>query len=256
MWPTELLNLCAWPFQSFRHNWCDILSLRSNTCACLGTLLICIISLSSRASASVPDLQIIPQPEYQVSFQHQERELLRYHFDPRSKRPFWYPALTSTEASLVRMGHPHDPHGHRHHYGIWLAHASLNGVNFWDDDKDSSEHPKGSIQHQRVIGLWDGDKSAAMLSVNHWVADRDQKILLVERRFQEIRLIPDTSSWLLVIESEFLAPKGTTATFDVSAFGLSSVRLTKYIGVHDGGGRILNSEGQLNEKAIFRKPAR
>jgi hypothetical protein len=32
--------------------------------------------------------------------------------------------------------------------------------------------------------------------------------------------------------------------------------MAKSIGVHDGGGRILNSEGQLNEKAVFRQPAR
>ena len=35
-----------------------------------------------------------------------------------------------------------------------------------------------------------------------------------------------------------------------------SVRMAKTIGVIDGGGRILNSEGQLNEKEVFRKPAR
>jgi hypothetical protein len=32
--------------------------------------------------------------------------------------------------------------------------------------------------------------------------------------------------------------------------------MAKSIGVNDGGGRILNSEGQRNEKEVFRKPAR
>ncbi|MHC4181156.1 MAG: DUF6807 family protein, partial [Planctomycetota bacterium] len=39
-------------------------------------------------------------------------------------------------------------------------------------------------------------------------------------------------------------------------FGLIGVRMAKTIGVNDGGGRILNSEGQLNERQVFRKPAR
>ncbi len=205
----------------------------------------------------IPRVQVIPRPDYQASFQLDGRELTRFRFDPRSKRPFWHPVRTALEPSLVRMGHPHDPHGHRHHYGVWITHAAVSGVNFWADEPDNGkDNVRGSIRHQRVLGYWDGDEAASMMTLNHWVAERDNRLLLIEKRHMELRPEPDANSWVLTVDSEFIAPKGATATFEPSGFGLMSARMAKTIGVHDGGGRILNSEGQVNEKAVFRQPAR
>jgi hypothetical protein len=39
-------------------------------------------------------------------------------------------------------------------------------------------------------------------------------------------------------------------------FGMIGVRMAKSIGVHDGGGRIINSNGQINEEEVFWKSAR
>jgi methane monooxygenase PmoA-like len=205
----------------------------------------------------VPRVQIIPLPDYQASFQLEGKELTRFHFDPKAKRPFWYPVLTSPGPSLVRIGHPHDPIGHRHHYGVWITHAAVSGVNFWDDETDNGkDRVRGSIVHQRVLGYWDGDESASMMTLNHWIADRDGRVLLVEKRRSELLPLDGAKSWMLIVDSEFTAPKGQTATFEPSGFGLLSARMAKTIGVNDGGGRILNSEGQINEKNVFHKPAK
>lgn len=205
----------------------------------------------------VPRVQAIPLPDFQTSFEFEGRELTRFRFDPARKRPFWYPLQTTLAPSLVRMGHPHDPVGHRYHYGVWITHSSVNGVNFWDDELDNGKDKiRGSIQLQRVLGLWDGDDGADMLALIHWVAERDKHVVLIEKRYIQVRPSPGAASWLLIVDSDFTAPKGRTATFDPSGFGLLSVRMAKTIGVHDGGGRILNSEGQVNEEQVFRKPAR
>jgi len=121
---------------------------------------------------------------------------------------------------------------------------------------NGKDRARGSIIYQRTIGCWDGDESASMLTLNHWTADRDGKVLLIEKRRSELLPVPDAKSWMLIIDSEFTAPKGQTATFEPSGFGLLSARLAKTLGVIDGGGRILNSEGQVNEKEVFRKPAK
>ena len=210
----------------------------------------------------VPRVQVIPLPDFEASFQVEGVELTRYHFNPERKRPFWYPIQTSLSPSLVRMGHPHDPIGHRHHNGVWITHSAVSGVNFWDDEADNGkDKARGSIRHQKVLGYWDGEASASMMTLNHWVAERDGKVLLIEKRYIEVRPMEETArgaaaakEWWLLVESEFLAPKGQTATFEPSGFGLMSVRMAKTIGVIDGGGRILNSEGLENEKPIFRKP--
>jgi hypothetical protein len=205
----------------------------------------------------VPRMQVLPLPDYQASFQFDGKELTRFHFDPEAKRPFWYPIQTTMAPSLVRMGHPHDPHGHRHHYGVWMTHNSVDGVSFWSDEKDKGgKNEYGSIRVQNVLGYWDGDDSASMLTLNHWVSERDNRILLLEKRHTELKLLPDATSWLLIIDSEFLAPKGKTTTFDKNNFGLLGVRMAKQLDTADGGGRIMNSEGQINEEQIHEKPAR
>lgn len=201
----------------------------------------------------VPHVQAVPLPDSEVSFQLDGRELTRFHFAPALKRPFWYPMQTTLAPSVVRIGHPHDAQSHRHHYGVWITHAAVSGVNFWSDERGKGS---GSIVHKQVLGLWDGDDAASMMTLNHWISDEDQRVVLIEKRSMEVRPLQGASSWLLIVDSDFTAPKGQTATFESSAFGLMSARMAKSIGVHDGGGRILNSEGQVNEKEIFHKPAR
>jgi hypothetical protein len=105
-------------------------------------------------------------------------------------------------------------------------------------------------------GYEDTDDVAAMRMVNHWVSEADKSVQLTEVRRTEIRPIDGAKSWFMIIDLEFSPPKGKTTTFGATGFGLVAVRMAKSIGVHDGGGRILNSEGQLNEEAVFRKPAR
>ncbi len=205
----------------------------------------------------IPRVQAVPLPGQDASFQLDGQELTRYNANLNGKRPFWYPVQTSLAPSVIRIGHPHDPAGHRHHYGVWITHSAVSGVNFWGDDTDNGkDRVRGTIKQVNVLGIWDGDESASMLTLNHWVADRDGKILLIEKRHMEVRPMPDATSWMLVVDSEFTAPKGQTTVFEPSGFGLMSARMAKSIGVKDGGGRILNSEGLVNEKAIFRKPTK
>jgi len=200
---------------------------------------------------SVPAMQALPLPHHQASLQRDGVELTRFHFDPGDRRPFWYPLQGSAGRSLTRMGHPHDPVSHSHHNSVWISHHDVGGVDFWGDHGKG----KGRIVHQRVLEYWDSDGSAGMKTLNHWIADGSDKPMLEEKRQTEIVPTAD-DSWYLIIDLEFTIPKGgEPVKFNQTPFGLIGVRMAKSIGVHDGGGRILNSEGAVNEKAVFRKPA-
>jgi hypothetical protein len=175
-------------------------------------------------------------------------------------RVFCYPIMTTHGVSLTRMGHPHDPHGHSHHNSVWLSHTNVNGVNFWADrvGAPKREPPQGRVVKAEIVrgGYAEGEDAASMLMVNHWLRDHDKEIQLIERRRMEVRVMQGAGDWFLLIDSEFTAPKGRTSTIGSSFFGMIAVRMAKSIGVHDGGGRILNSEGQRNEKEVFRRPAK
>jgi len=196
----------------------------------------------------VPDVQVLPLPYDQASFEHRGRELARYHFGPALKRPFWYPIIGPAGRSITRMGHPRDPHSHSHHNSVWISHQNVGGVSFWEDRAG----PR--IQHQRVLRYDDAPDGASMLSLNHW-RSAEGKVLMVERRRAHIPP-PQDDTWLMLIDLQLEAPPGGSATLGQTPFGLIGVRMAKTIGVHDGGGRILNSEGRLNEGEVFRRPAR
>ncbi len=198
----------------------------------------------------VPAVEVIPLPYDQASFRHLDRELTRYHFGPALRRPFWYPILGPAGRSLTRMGHPRDPHTHSHHNSVWISHANLGGVNFWADHG----RDLGRIVHRLVKQYEDGNRSAWMLSLGAW-QDAQGKVLLNEWRRCEVELL-GPHDWLMLIDLHLEAPPTGPVTFGQTPFGLIGVRMAKTIGVHDGGGRILNSEGQINEKQVFRKPAR
>ena len=202
---------------------------------------------ASSAPKAVPMMQIIPMPYDQASFQRDGIELTRYHFGSTLHRPFLFPIIGPSGRSLTRMGHPHDPESHSHHNSVWISHHDVNGTNFWADRGD------GKIRHKRIIEYKDTDDYASLIAENEWINKDGTALLLETRRITAIPL-PD-SEWLLMIDMKFKAAKGPV-TLGKTPFGMIGVRMTKTIGVHDGGGTIRNSEGAINEKEIFWKRAK
>jgi len=194
---------------------------------------------------AVPRLQVIPLPYSQASFQADGVEITRYHFGSGLHRPFLYPIVGPSGRSLTRMGHPHDPESHSHHNSIWISHHDINGVDFWGDHG-------GVIRHRRIVKYKDTGETSSIIAENEWI-DKTDRILLNETRQISVTLLKD-KQWLLVIDLT-LSAKNETITLGKTPFGMIGVRMARTIGVHDGGGRIRNSEGGVNEKEIFWKRA-
>lgn len=198
----------------------------------------------------VPVMQVVPLPEGQASVQRGGAEIARYHFDARLNRPFLFPLVGPSGRSLTRMGHPRDPNGHSHHNSAWISHNKVDGVDFWGDQG------AGRIVHRRVAAYEDSDAEARIEVQNAWI-DGAGRTLLEERR--TMRFLPaDNAQWWLLLDIELRTPEKATqpVTLDKTPFGLVAVRMAKTIGVHDGGGRIRNSEGRINEAGVFWKRAR
>ena len=195
----------------------------------------------------VPRLQVIPMPYYQASFQREGIELTRYHFGPGLHRPFLFPVIGPSGRSLTRMGHPHDPESHSHHNSVWISHNDVDGTSFWSDSGG------GKIRHKRIVKFEDAGECSSIVTENQWITNKG-KVLLLETRRVTVLLLPD-SEWLLIIDMEFKA-KDSAVTLGKTPFGMLGVRMAKTIGVNDGGGRIRNSEGAVNEKDVFWKRAR
>jgi hypothetical protein len=196
---------------------------------------------------AVPRLQVVPQAYGQASFQRDGVEITRYHFGAGLHRPFLFPVVGPAGRSLTRMGHPHDPESHSHHNSVWMSHVDVGGVDFWSD------RGGGTIRHKRVVKYEDQGEKSYLIAENEWV-DKDAKVLLNETRTVSVVLL-DGKEWLLIIDSTFTV-KDKPITLGKTPFGLLGVRMAKTIGVNDGGGRIRNSEGGVNEKEVLWKQAR
>lgn len=195
----------------------------------------------------VPAMQVLPLPYDQASVEHRGKELTRFHFGPTLRRPFLYPLAGPTGKSLTRMGHPRDPFGHSHHNSLWISHHDVNGVSFWGDSG------KGKIAVKRILRYEDTDEEALIQAQLAWVDEGTGKTLLDETRTMRFQPL-EGSDWLLILDLELSAKEAVT--LGKTPFGLVGVRMAKTIGVHDGGGQILNSEGAVNEKEVFWKPAK
>jgi hypothetical protein len=188
---------------------------------------------------AVPRVQALPQPHDQASIEREGRELLRYHFAPGLRRPFVYPVLGPSGRSLTRMGHPHAPVSHSHHNSVWVAHDSVDGESYWSD------RDPGRIVQQYVVEYTDGDDAASIVTISHWLG-KDDRLHLIERRGTRMVTLPD-DEWLLVTDLQLEASQAPV-TLGKTPFGTFAVRMAKTIGVHDGGGQIRNSEGNVDEQ--------
>ena len=212
--------------------------------------LLCVLLATAACAASpksVPQIQVVPMPYNQASFQRDGVEITRYHFGPGLHRPFLFPIIGPSGRPLTRMGHPHDPESHSHHNSVWISHFDVDGTDFWGD------RGGGRIRHKRIIEYQDTDQYARLVSENEWI-NKDGTVLFLETRRITTLPLPD-AEWLLIIDMEFKALH-ETVTLGKTPFGMIGVRMAKTIGVHDGGGTIRNSEGAVNEKEVFWKQAK
>jgi Methane oxygenase PmoA len=197
---------------------------------------------------TLPRMQIVPLPDKQASVTRDDIEITRYHFGPHHERPFLYPLIGPSGKSLTRMGHPHDPNGHSHHNSVWIAHHDVDGESFWADKSQA-----GRIVHERILEYEDGDEAAVIGSHNRWEIDQKTKM----EDYRRYRIEPlENGETFLTIDLELHSPKDHAMTLGKTSFGMLAIRMAKTIGVHDGAGRIRNSEGAVNEAAVFWKPAK
>jgi len=197
-----------------------------------------------------PRMQAIPVPESKLSIQRDGVEVLGYQYGTYgdySARPFFFPVVGPSGRYLTRIGHPHDPVGHHHHYSIWLAYHFINDVNFWLDEETS-----GKQVHQRFSRFVDGPVLAGFESVVDWQTPDDESIM---REIKRARVYPQSDDELLIDLQFSFSSVNKIVHLKKTSFGFLGVRMAKSIGVFDGSGLIQNSEGAVNEREVFHKAA-
>ena len=192
-----------------------------------------------------PKCQVVPLPDDQVSLQVDGKERVRWHFDPKYPRPFFFPFNGPSGETLTRMGHP-GAQNHDHHRSVWWAHAKVDGENFWADTS------KARIRQKMWLAYADGDEEALMATSGGWYSG-DGKEILEQEMVASVKPGPDGETFL-ELQSTF-TPTGKQITLEQSNFGFLAVRMAKGIATYWGEGEITSSEGVKGEPQIFGQSA-
>ncbi len=215
------------------------------------------VLLASASALSAADhkparCEIIPLPDRQVSFRIDAVEKLRWHFDEKYPRPFFYPFNGPSGETLTRMGHP-GAQNHDHHRSVWFAHNKVNGVDFWADPRPNGKF--GRIRQKLWLAYADGDNEAIMATLAGW---HDPEGVEIMEQETVAALIPlPNNEHLLELQLTLRPPNKVASTqLEKTNFGFLAVRVAKSISAHFGGGQLHNSEGLVGEPAIFGKTAR
>ena len=193
----------------------------------------------------LPRVQIVPQPDDQVSFQVEGQERLRWHGSSRYPRPFFFPLLGPSGRTVTRMGHPAAP-DHDHHRSLWWGHQNVGGVNFWEERGGAQQ-----IRQEAWVHYQDGDEDAGIVVTLGWF-DAHKARLMQQQLIAVYRPLENGEGWL-ELQTTF-TPNVEGLKLAKTNFGFLGLRVAASMSAHYGGGLLTSATG-TGEKDLFAKQA-
>ena len=117
-----------------------------------------------------------PRWENAIACERNGQTLWHFSFSTNKAKPFIHPLRVNGSDSLTAS----QPSDHRWHYGLWFSWKYINGVNYWEEDKNSG----------RAEGLttWDTPRiethmdGSARISMNLRYISTNSHLMMTERR--------------------------------------------------------------------------
>jgi hypothetical protein len=171
------------------------------------------------------------------------------HHDPNISRPYFANAFAPSGVKITRNHPPapDDPQDHdKIHPGMWLAFGDLSGADSW--------RLTAPVEHVRFVSQPKAERDTLRFTVeNRYLSNGGGREIC--REVCEYSLIDVPNGVLVFWDSSFRPTEESFVFGDQEELGLG-VRLAKSVAVKSGlGGRILNSNGQQNEKEAWGKQA-
>ncbi len=164
-------------------------------------------------------------------------------------RPYFYPVLGPDESPMTRKW-PLEPstdeeHDHPHHRGLWYAHSSVNGLDFWSEETNFCK-----IVHDGFIKIESGEKFGVIQSKDKWV-DHSNHVVCTDVRTMRIYNLPKDER-MFDFDVTLQAPAGKPVVFGDEKDGTIATRLPESMRLKhkngQGEGHIVLSTGVRDEK--------
>ena len=171
------------------------------------------------------------------------RILTCYRAEAMQKYPYFYP-LRSLKSGLSLTAETAQPWPH--HRSVFFGLDRVNGANFWQNNPDKDRIVSKKLELGECTG-----RSVEIFNECLWTPFGKDPIIDDKRRYQ-ITIINDET---YILDSYFELTALTEVVCEKTNHGLFGVRLESDLSV-DGGGVLLNSEGQQTHADTHNKPAR
>ncbi len=164
-----------------------------------------------------------------------------YHFKD-VPRPFCYPVLGPDDLPMTRNwpmeNGANEEHDHPHHRSLWFAHGSVNGQDFWSEEKGH-----GRTVHERFTQIKSGKSEGVIRSRNKWVA-ADGTVVCTDDRTLRFYNPGQANERVLDYEVTLRASHGTVTLGDTKE-GTMAMRLAPTLRLKGkvGQGHIVLSTG-------------
>jgi hypothetical protein len=176
---------------------------------------------------------------------------------PGVTKPFLHPLRALSGTYVTRMWPMEDvpeeagtTKDHQHQRGVWFAHESVNGIDFWNNEASYTTPNRGRIVFRRFGAISSSADKGRLGAWFEWVGPKGE-VLLREDRL--MTFYPGRQ--LRIIDFDITLTAVTDVTFGDKKDGLFGIRLRPALQEDTGTGHITSAEGATGEKAVWGKPS-
>lgn len=161
-----------------------------------GAIIITIfLSCKSKNEESKKELETTPSQEKRIKLVRYDDQkkvdvlidgklFTSYVYPENIKKPVLYPLITPNGTKITRKFPLESSVGervdHPHHVGVWFNYGDVNGLDFWnnsDSIKVEKRDAYGTIKHNDIIQLKDGDEEAKLNVSMDWISPSGEVLL-------------------------------------------------------------------------------
>jgi hypothetical protein len=174
-------------------------------------------------------------------------QLFTEYFFKDVPRPYCYPLMGPGEVAMTRnwpmKNTPGEEHDHPHHRSLWFAHGSVNGHDFWSEQKAF-----GKTVHDDFLEVKSGKGAGVIREQNKWVA-ADGTVVCTDERTLRFYNPGSANERVMDFEITLKASNGEL-TFGDTKEGTMAVRLAETMRLKGkvGHGHIINSAGVRDDQ--------
>jgi hypothetical protein len=140
---------------------------------------------------------------------------------------------------------------HPHQRGIWFAHDSVNGIDFWNNEAAYKEPPRrGKMLLKGVPEIKNGKDQGSLKAVFEW-ADRQDHVQLTETRVMTFYSEKDVRT----IDFDITLTAVEKVVWGDGKDGAFGIRMRPVLDETGGTGTITNADGLVGEKQLWGKPS-